>query len=257
MSESKKKIIFASDFHLGIDVNRTSKERELLIVEWLLSLQDEMHTLYLVGDIFDYWFEYKRTIPRGFSDFLSCLKQLRNKGIEIHMFTGNHDMWMFDYFTEEYGIHVHKEPIIVEADGQKIYVGHGDGLGPGDQLYKVIKSIFSNRICQQLFSLIHPTLALSIMKRLSQRDAKKYVKNQEFNPEKEWLITFAKNTLQQDSSITAFIFGHRHMVYDFPINNGSRVLNLGDWISYFSYAELVNGNLAMKYYLEPEKEVYI
>lgn len=255
MNKKEGNIVFVSDFHLGIDVNRTSKERELLICDWLDSIKDTTKELYLLGDIFDYWYEYKSTIPKGFSDFLAKLKEFRNAGINIKLFTGNHDMWMFDYFENEYGIKVFKEAIEIERDGSKFFVGHGDGLGPGDKVYKVIKSIFSNRICQILFSTIHPTIALWIMKKLSQRDAKKYIRPQQFQPEKEWLVEFAKER-NETNPADFYIFGHRHLVYDYKMES-SRVLNLGDWISYFSYAEWDGKKLEMKFFKEPEKEVYI
>jgi UDP-2,3-diacylglucosamine hydrolase len=256
MDRKKGNIVFASDFHLGIDCNRTSKERELIICDWMDSIKETTKELYLLGDIFDYWYEYKRTIPRGFSDFLAKLKELQKLGIKIHFFTGNHDMWMFDYFTKEYGIKVHKQPIQLNLDNKKFFIGHGDGLGPGDHVYKVIKKIFSNRICQILFSIIHPTLALQLMKKLSQRDAKKYTRPQAYEPDKEWLITFAKEkNLETHSDF--YIFGHRHIVYDHKLSDGARVLNLGDWISYFSYIEWDGTNLDVKFFKEPEKEVYI
>jgi len=256
MNKKDGNIVFASDFHLGIDVNRTSKERELLICDWLDSIKDTTKELYLLGDIFDYWYEYKSTIPRGFSDFLSKLKELRNLGIAIHLFTGNHDMWMFNYFTEEYGIKVYKNPERIERNDKSFYLAHGDGLGPGDQFYKVVKKVFSNRFCQVLFSIIHPTIALQLMKKLSQRDAKKYVRPQEFEPDQEWLIQYAKEENQAIKS-DFYLFGHRHIVYDHALESGTRVLNLGDWISYFSYAEWDGKELTMKFHQEPEKEVYI
>lgn len=256
MNQKKGNIVFASDFHLGIDCNRNSKERELIICDWLDSIKDSTKELYLLGDIFDYWYEYKSTIPRGFSDFLSKIKELRNSGVIIHIFTGNHDMWMFDYFTEEYGIKVHKQPLALTKDDKSFFIGHGDGLGPGDHIYKVIKKIFSNRVCQILFSMIHPTIALKLMKLLSQRDAKKYTRDQDFDPDKEWLIDFAKEK-NAKSTFDYFIFGHRHLVYDYKMEDGARVLNLGDWISFFSYIEWDGKTLEVKFFKEPEKEVFI
>ncbi len=256
MTKKDGNIVFASDFHLGIDVERSSKERELIICDWLKSIQSTTKELYLVGDIFDYWYEYKKAIPRGFSDFLSQLKVYRNNGIKVHLFTGNHDMWMFDYFEEEYGIQVHKRPIVVQNKGKKMYVGHGDGLGPGDYVYKIIKKIFSNRLCQIIFSIIHPTIALWLMKGISQRDAKKYTRPQVYDPSNEWLIQYAENH-QKIEKMDFYIFGHRHLVYDHTMEDGSRVLNLGDWISYFSYLEWNGKEMKVKFHQEPEKEVYI
>ncbi|MDA9773546.1 UDP-2,3-diacylglucosamine diphosphatase [Saprospiraceae bacterium] len=232
----RNKIVFASDFHLGIDSKNTSKDRELLIVEWLLSLRSEMKELYLVGDIFDYWFEYKSSIPKGYSDFMNALRLLRNDGIKITFFTGNHDMWMFDYFTEEFGIEVLKKPQVFEFYGAKFFVAHGDGLGPGDHVYKIVKKIFSNRICQALFSLIHPSLALRMMRSISQRDAGKYTKPDTFKDEEEWLIQFANQYQQREEMVDFFIFGHRHLMYEYDLKKHGKVVNLGDWISFLSYA---------------------
>lgn len=237
MEIKRNKIVFASDFHLGVDARLTSKERELQIVNWLMSMRNEMKELFLVGDIFDYWYEYKTSIPKGFSDFLTALKILRNNQVKIHLFTGNHDMWMFRYFTEEYGIDVYKEPKIFDFDGKKFFVGHGDGLGPGDYVYKGIKKLFASKISQWLFSLIHPTVALGIMKKISQRDVQKYIRPDAFGEEDEWLVKFAKSYLEShEIKMDYFIFGHRHLMYDYPLSETSRIINLGDWINYNSFA---------------------
>lgn len=249
----RNKIVFASDFHLGIDSKNTSKQRELLIVEWLMSMKDEMKELFLVGDVFDYWFEYKTSIPKGFSDFLSAIKVLRNEGVKITMFTGNHDMWMFNYFTEEYGIEVFKDPKQYEFNGSSFFIGHGDGLGPGDHVYKVVKKVFASKLCQWLFSLLHPTLALGIMKRISQRDAEKYTKPEVFNAEEEWLIKFAEENNREQSLVNYYIFGHRHWMYDHSINEQSRVINLGDWISFLSYAVWDGKELKLLQYEQDNK----
>lgn len=235
MNNNRTHILFASDFHLGIDTDHTSKERELRIVKWLDSYKDVLAELYLVGDIFDYWYEYKTSIPKGFSDLLCMLKNLRNAGVKIYFFTGNHDMWMFRYFTEEYGIKVYREPQIVTLGEKKMYLGHGDGLGPGDYSYKLIKKLFASSVAQWFFSIIHPTLALGIMKKISQRDAQKYTRPDKFDAEKEWLIQYAKDYLKKDDTIDYFVFGHRHLKYEYALSGGSRILNLGDWITQDSY----------------------
>lgn len=249
MGKGRKKVVFASDFHLGVDARLSSKERELQVVSWLMEIRDEIQELFLVGDIFDYWYEYKTSIPKGFSDFLTALKILRNDGVKIHLFTGNHDMWMFRYFTEEYGIDVYKKPEIFNIDGKNFFVGHGDGLGPGDFVYKGIKKLFSSKISQWLFSLIHPTVALGIMKKISQRDVQKYVRPDAFGEEDEWLVQFAREYQEKNNNeVDYFIFGHRHLMYDYPLLEESRILNLGDWINYNSYAVWDGNTLDLKQY---------
>lgn len=248
MDNNRTHILFASDFHLGIDTTHTSKERELRIVRWLESYEHVLAELYLVGDIFDYWYEYKTSIPKGFSDLLAMLKRLRNKGVRIFFFTGNHDMWMFNYFTQEYGIKVYREPQIVYIGRRTMYIGHGDGLGPGDFSYKVIKQLFASKIAQWLFSLIHPTLALGLMKRISQRDAQKYNRPDEFKAEEEWLIKYAQDFLKTDQSIDYFIFGHRHLMYEYSLSETSKIINLGDWITQDSYAVWDGNQLQLRQY---------
>ena len=160
---------FVSDFHLGIDSLTTSIEREKKIVEWMEKVASDASAIYFLGDMFDYWFEYKSTIPKGFHLFLGKLAELRNRNIPIYFFTGNHDMWMFDYFQEEFGIPVYKKPIIRKIGEKTFFLGHGDGLGPKDHGYKFIKSIFANPICQWLFARIHPNLGISMMKFFSRK----------------------------------------------------------------------------------------
>lgn len=218
-----------------------------------MSIKDELGTLFLVGDIFDYWFEYKSSVPSGYSDFFTALKILRNEGVEITFFSGNHDMWMFKYFTEEYGITIYHKPQIFNFDNKRFFIGHGDGLGPGDLVYKIIKSIFRNSFCQWCFSLIHPTVALGIMRTLSQRDSKKYVKPDKFEEEKEWLIQFAAENQKTTENVDYYIFGHRHLMYDYDLGDGARVINLGDWISFLSYAVWDGETLELLQY-KPEKK---
>lgn len=247
-----KKTIFVSDLHLGVDTSLSSTERETLVCQWLMSIKEDVKTLYFVGDIFDYWFEYASVIPSGYSRFLSALRRLVDRGINIQFFTGNHDMWMFDYFKEEYGIPIYRQAQVVEIDGATFFIGHGDGLGPGDFLYKIIKRIFANYGCQRMFAMLHPTIAIGIMRRISQRDAKKYVRSDAFKGEAESLIQFAR--AYPDASIDYFVFGHRHLLYDFRLNPNQRIINLGDWISYFSFAVWDGQQLTLEQYGNPSKK---
>lgn len=244
-----KKIYFASDFHLGLDLDETSKVREERIVRWLKSICHDAETVYLIGDIFDYWFEYKRVIPKGYIKLISQLSQMRDADIEIIMFTGNHDMWMFDYFEEELGIVTHHHPIIIDKHGKKLMIGHGDGLGPGDINYKIIKKIFSNPVCQWLFERIHPNTGLALMRYISGSSDREYgVENNFLGADKEWLVQYCEKHPKRDE-IDFFIFGHRHLALDYTLSNGkSRYINTGDWLEFNSYAVFDAGQLTLQYY---------
>jgi len=159
-----KKIYFISDFHLGIPDREKSLEREKKIVRWLDSIRHDAQVLFLMGDVFDYWFEYSEAVPKGYVRLLGKLAELSDSGIELHYFTGNHDMWVFDYFTQEMGIQIHRDTIVKEYNGKSFFLGHGDGLGPSDHGYKLIKSVFANPACQWLFARIHPNTGIRIMK---------------------------------------------------------------------------------------------
>src|SRR5688572_30696115 len=162
-----KKIYFAADFHLGVPDYDSSLARERVIIQWLNSIRHDAHAIYLLGDIFDFWFEYKYTVPKGFIRLQGKLAELRDAGIPIFFFTGNHDMWMFDYFPKELDIPVFREPQLLSVGQHKLFIGHGDGLGPGDRTYKFLKKIFNSKICQWLFARIHPNLGMAIAHRWS------------------------------------------------------------------------------------------
>lgn len=249
-----KKIYFASDFHLGADGTLTSKEREKIIVEWLTSIQEEMEALYLVGDVFDYWFEYKTTIPKGFTRFLGKLAELRDKGIPIYMFTGNHDMWMFDYFNEEFDIPVYYKPIQVELQGKHFFIGHGDGLGPNDIGYKIIKKIFSNPLCQWAYARLHPNFGIWLMKRFSSTSREIGGDNVGFyGRDKEMLVQYSEKKLRE-SDIDYFVFGHRHLPLIVHLKTKDSIyFGLGDWTHYQSYGVLENGEFSLRYYKTPDK----
>jgi UDP-2,3-diacylglucosamine hydrolase len=243
-----KKTFFASDFHLGTDGVTSSVEREKLIVEWLEKSAPDMKTLYLLGDVWDYWFEYGRVIPKGYSRLLGCLGRLRDAGIPIYYFTGNHDMWMFRYLTEEFGIPIHREPVIHEIDGKKFYIGHGDGLGPGDYGYKFIKKVFANPVCQWLFARIHPNTGLWLMKFFSGTSRQHTHEEKFLGPDKEWLIQYAREVLES-RDIDFFIFGHRHLPIEFDLGvKGAKYINLGDWLMYNSYAVWDGEKLQLSFY---------
>ncbi len=247
---------FVSDFHLGLDVVDSSRDRELKIVNWLKSIQPEPGNLYIVGDIFDYWFEYKTAIPKGYIKFISQLNVMCDLGWNIEFFTGNHDMWQFRYFEDELGIITHKSPIDIRLQGKRMIIGHGDGLGPGDQSYKIVKSIFSNRLCQRLYGSLHPNIGLKIMKYISSKsDRENDLYKSWQGADQEWLAQYCERHPSRDD-IDYFIFGHRHLVIDYELKNGkSRYINIGDWIHHRSYAKLENGNISIHFYENPNAQI--
>ncbi|MCX8080039.1 MAG: UDP-2,3-diacylglucosamine diphosphatase [Bacteroidia bacterium] len=242
-----KKIFFASDFHLGVPDSSTSLIRERSICRWIEAISKDALAIYLLGDLFDFWFEHRYTCPKGHTRFLGKLASVTDNGIPVHVFTGNHDMWMFDYLTKEAGLIIHRKPLVFEAFGKKIMVGHGDGLGPGDPGYKIIKKIFANPLCIWLFARMHPNISFRIARFFSKKSRLAQGNEEVFQGEnKEWLISFCKEYLKKET-IDFFIFGHRHLVIDYPINN-ARYLNLGHWFgTEGTYAELCNdGKLYVK-----------
>lgn len=249
-----KKVFFASDFHLGTDARLTSVEREKQIVRWLTSIQDEVTELYLVGDIFDYWFEYKSVVPKGFSRFLGKLAEMRDQGIPIYFFTGNHDMWMFDYFESEFGIPVFREAQIRDIQGKRLFIAHGDGLGPKDYGYKFIKKIFSNRFCQWIYARLHPNLGLWLMKKFSHASRDTGGDDSQFRGrDKEMLVQYSERK-ESESHHDYYIFGHRHLPLEVSLNeNASKYIGLGDWIEYQSYGVLEDGVFTLEYYEKPNR----
>ncbi|MBS1660042.1 MAG: UDP-2,3-diacylglucosamine diphosphatase [Bacteroidetes bacterium] len=233
-----KKIYFLSDFHLGAPNHATSLERERRIVAFLEKIRVDAAVIFIVGDLFDFWYEYRTVVPKGFVRILGKLAEITDSGIPIHFFVGNHDMWMSGYFEQELNIPVYHEPKVFEYNGKRLLVGHGDGLGPGDHGYKFMKKIFRNKACQWLFGILPPAVGVGIAGWSSRRSrAVTGASDAEFlGPEKEWLIIYSREVLQKEH-FDYFIFGHRHLPIDFTLNEtGSRYINLGDWIRYYTYA---------------------
>lgn len=232
-----KKLYLLSDFHLGAPNAAASLEREKAVVAFLESIRHDAGRIIIAGDIFDFWFEYKKAIPRGFTRLLGKLAELTDSGIPVEVFVGNHDMWMRDYFQQELNIPVYYEPKVYEWNGKRFYIGHGDGLGPGDHGYKFIKKIFRNPVCQWLFGWLHPDLGIGLANYFSRKSREKTGEaDAEFlGADKEWLIVYCKEVLAKEH-YDYFIFGHRHYPIDFALNAQSRYINLGDWIRNFTYA---------------------
>ncbi len=230
-------IYFASDFHLGVPSREASLEREKKIVRWLDTVKQDAHSIYLVGDIFDFWFEYKRAIPRGFIRLQGKLAELTDAGIPVVFFTGNHDMWMFDYFTKELDIPIYRSEQLLMVGDQRLMVGHGDGLGPGDRMYKVLKRIFRNPLCQWLFARLHPNLGIGIANYWSKHSRISSVKNgkDDFKGDDEYLLQYCREQERRQHH-DYYIFGHRHLPLDIEITENSRYINLGEWVNYSTYA---------------------
>lgn len=244
-----KKIYFASDFHLGVPSAEESRAREKRIVSWLDSVKDTAHSIYLLGDIFDFWFEYTTVVPKGFIRLQGKLMELRDKGIPIIFFTGNHDMWMFDYFPEEFGIPVYREPQCLQVGDQRLMIGHGDGLGPGDAFYKVLKKFFNSKTCQWLFARLHPNLGMGIANQWSRQSRISNTRKEEkFEGEdREFLFTYCKEQ-EQKQHHDFYIFGHRHLPLDLKINNNSQYINIGEWVHFNTYAEYDGKKVYLKTY---------
>lgn len=247
--KTNKKIYFASDFHLGVPDFETSLIREKLIVNWLEEIKHDAEEIYLMGDVFDFWFEYKHAVPKGFIRLLGKIAELTDSGIPVHFFTGNHDMWMFDYLPKELGITIHRQPITKIYNNKKFYLGHGDGLGPGDNGYKFIKKVFANKASQWMFARLHPNFGLGIANFWSRKSrVSNGPKDEQFHGEEnEWLVIYAKEILQKEH-FDYFIFGHRHLPLDIQLPQNSRYVNLGEWVNYNSYAVFDGDTLSLKHY---------
>lgn len=244
-----KKIYFISDFHLGVPDHASSLTREKLVVKFLDEIKEQAAGIFIVGDLFDFWYEYKKVVPKGFVRILGKIAELTDSGIPVWFFVGNHDMWMSGYFEKELNVPVYFEPKMFEFSGKKFYIGHGDGLGPGDHGYKFLKKIFRSKICQFLFGLLPPYIGMSIANR-SSKSSRAATGDDDatfLGEDKEWLIVYSKEVLQKEH-FDYFVFGHRHLPIDFLLKDGSRYINLGDWIRYYSYAVFDGQNLELKYY---------
>lgn len=235
-----KKIYFASDFHLGAPDPEKSRQREKMICRWLDTIKADAQVIFLVGDLFDFWFEHKRVIPKGYSRLFGKLAELTDAGIRLIIFQGNHDMWMRDYFTQEFGAEIYREPREYLVNGKRLFVGHGDGLGPGDPTYKLLKVIFESRVCRWLFrKLLHPDLSLWLGYTWAGHSWKKHDKEEDYDSfiakEKELLYLYSLEEEKREHR-DYYIFGHRHQKLDIVLTENSRYINLGDWIRFFSYA---------------------
>jgi UDP-2,3-diacylglucosamine hydrolase len=242
-----KKIFFASDFHLGVPNYSKSLDREKRFVRWLDSIKHEAHSIYLLGDIFDFWFEYKHAIPKGFVRLQGKLAEISDSGIPVIFFTGNHDMWMFDYFKHELGIQVYRDPQLLQVGNQRLLIGHGDGLGPGDNTYKFLKKFFNSKLCQWLFARLHPNFGIGLATYWSRKSRISNLKREEkFKGEEEEFLWVYCKELEEKQHHDFYVFGHRHLPLDLKISESSRYINLGEWVQFNTYAEYDGNDLKLK-----------
>jgi UDP-2,3-diacylglucosamine hydrolase len=241
-----KKVYFLSDFHLGNPINERSQKTEKKIVAFLNSIQSQTQALFLVGDVFDFWFEYRHVVPKGYTRLFGKLAEFHDAGIPIYYFVGNHDMWTFKYFTEEFGAIMFYEPQTFQIGQEQFYIGHGDGLGPGDYSYKFLKKIFRSRFMQWLFSIVPPVIGMGIAYKWS-RTSRAGNKDDKDWGDQEWLIQYCED-LAKNNRFQYYLFGHRHHLKDKTLHNGSRYVNLGDWLQFNSYGVYDGTTLEIKQY---------
>lgn len=247
METKGKKAYFASDLHLGLPNFEESLVREKRFVRWLDEVKKDAHSIYLLGDIFDFWHEWKRAAPQGFTRFLGKLAEISDSGISIHYFTGNHDIWVYKYLPREIGLTLHRDNYRTEIFGKKVFMGHGDGLGPGDPGYTILKWLFTNRVLQWLFKRLHPDFSLwfgqswSRNRRMLERAPVFY------GVDKEWLILYSKGVLEKEF-FDYFVFGHRHLPGVHKIDEKSTYINLGDWVRMFTYGVFDGETFELKHF---------
>jgi len=246
-ASADKKIYFLSDFHLGAPDYQRSLAREKKIVSFLTQIQTTAAAIFIVGDMFDFWYEYKKVVPKGYTRLLGKLAELTDNQIPVYFFVGNHDMWMSGYFEQELNIPVYYEPRKYLWNGKHFFIGHGDGLGPGDHGYKFLKKVFRNPVCQWLFGVLHPSWGIGLANYFSRKSREKTGNSDEhfLGPDKEWLVIFCREHLAKEH-IDYFIFGHRHYPIDFKLNDNSTYINLGDWINNFTYATFDGNQVEVK-----------
>jgi UDP-2,3-diacylglucosamine hydrolase len=247
-----KKVYFASDFHLGIPDYESSLKREKQLVEWLDHTKQDAAEIFLMGDVFDFWFEYKTVVPKGFIRLFGKLAEITDEGIPVHLFTGNHDIWAFRYLSKEMNIQLHRQPETREIMGRTFYLAHGDGLGPGDNGYKFLKKVFSSRFNQFLFRWLHPDIGAKMGLYFSgkSRLANMVKENKPENLnriEDEMLYKYASGLLNSGTNVDFFVFGHRHRPVDIELKSDCRLIILGDWLTHFTYAEFDGNKLNLKY----------
>ena len=245
----EKKIYFASDQHLGAPTPEKSFPREKKFLKWLNEVKEDAAAIFILGDLFDFWFEYKTVVPKGFVRVLGKLAEIKDSGIPIYFFVGNHDLWMTDYFKTELNIPVYHTPQVFNINGKLFFMGHGDGLGPHDKGYKRMKKVFTFPLFKWLFKWLHPDIGVRLGQYMSVKN--KMISGDEdfkfLGEEKEWLVQYCKRKLET-SHYDYFIFGHRHLPLEIQLNEQSKYVNLGDWVQYFTYAVVEGEHVLLKKY---------
>jgi UDP-2,3-diacylglucosamine hydrolase len=250
-----KKVYFLSDAHLGslaIEHRRTQERR---LVNFLDKIKNDASVIYLLGDMFDFWFEFKTVVPKGYTRFLGKLSELTDMGIEIHYFIGNHDIWCHDYLEKECGVIMHRSPVTTEIYDKTFYLAHGDGLGDPDNKFKMLRALFHNATLQKLFASIHPRWSMPLGLTWAKHSRLKRENGEEpdyMGEDKEWIVLYTKEYLKTHPDINFFIYGHRHIMLDLMLNRTARILILGDWIRFFSYVVFDGDTLELKQFVEGE-----
>lgn len=243
-----KRIYFCSDNHLGSPNRNLSLEREKIFITWLDQIKIDAQAIFFLGDLFDFWFEYKKVVPKGFTRLFGKLAELSDSGVDLFFFVGNHDCWIGNYFEDELGINVFHKKVDLNIDNYNILIGHGDGLGPGDNKYKFLKLLFRNPILKKLFSFIHPDIGISLGSFLSQKNKILSGSEKVFESEdKEMLFSYCKDVLKT-KYYHFFIFGHRHIPLELDLGNNSKYFNTGDWITHFSYLVYDGNSFNLNYF---------
>ncbi len=250
---NNSKIYFASDFHFGIPDYESSLIREKKFVRWLDMVSKDATEIYLMGDIFDFWFEYDTAVPKGYVRLLGKIAEITDAGIPVHIFRGNHDIWAFDYLKKELNCSLYRKPVIKEIDGKKFFLAHGDGLGPGDKGYKMLKKVFEFKPNQFLFKWLHPDIGsrmgLYFSKKSRLASIEKYMRKPEkIKTNKERLVKYANRKITQFPEVDYFIFGHRHIPLQEKIGDKAEIIILGDWLFLFTYGVFENGEMKIKYF---------
>ncbi|MBQ3957661.1 MAG: UDP-2,3-diacylglucosamine diphosphatase [Bacteroidaceae bacterium] len=235
-----KEIYFITDAHLGSRGVPNNRQQEQRLVRFLDSIKERASAVYMLGDMFDFWYEYKMVVPRGFTRFLGKVSELTDRGVEVHFFTGNHDIWCGDYLQTECGVILHREPLCTDLFGKRFYIAHGDGMGDPSRTFRLLRAIFHSRVCQTLFSSLHPRWGVDFGLAWAKRSRLKHGREGGDPPylgeNREHLVRYAKAYLQQHPDINFFIFGHRHIELDLMLSHSTRLMILGDWITQWTYA---------------------
>ena len=248
-----KNVYFLSDAHLGSWAIEHGRTQERRLVRFLDSIKHKAAAVYLLGDMFDFWYEHKYTVPKGYTRFLGKLSELTDMGVEVHFFTGNHDIWAYSYLEEECGVIMHRKPITTDIYGKVFYLAHGDGLGDPDIKFKLLRRMFHNTICQRLFSAIHPRWSMWLGLTWAKHSRMKRINGEEppyMGENKEHLVLYAKQYMKSHPNVDIFIFGHRHIELDLNLSKNVRMMILGDWISQFTYVVFDGDHLLLEEYEE-------